>query len=115
MYAAKVVEHAEVHDLFNRPQHPYTWGLMGSLPRLNADVERLVQIEGQPPSLLHPPSGCRFHPRCVYAMPVCRTDDPALATVPGEPMHRAACHLDQETKDRVGAELLGTFAGGATA
>jgi peptide/nickel transport system ATP-binding protein len=52
MYAAKVVEHAKVHDLFNRPQHPYTWGLMGSLPRLDADLERLVQIPGQPPSLV---------------------------------------------------------------
>jgi peptide/nickel transport system ATP-binding protein len=111
MYAANVVEQAEVHDLFNRPQHPYTWGLMGSLPRLNADVERLVQIEGQPPSLLHPPPGCRFHPRCAYAMPVCREVDPTLEAVLGEPMHLQACLLDQETKDRVGAELLGTFAG----
>jgi len=64
MYAANVVEQAEVHDLFNQPQHPYTWGLMGSLPRLEADVERLTQIPGQPPSLLRPPAGCRFHPRC---------------------------------------------------
>ena len=78
MYAAKVVEHANVHDLFNRPQHPYTWGLMGSLPRLEADTERLVQIPGQPPSLLRPPSGCRFHPRCPYVMGVCRTTDPPL-------------------------------------
>jgi len=115
MYAAEVAEQAPVDRIFNNPQHPYTWGLMGSLPRLNADVERLVQIEGQPPSLLHPPRGCRFHPRCAYAMAVCRTDDPALAAVPGEPNHLQACHLDQATKDRVSAELLGTFAGKATA
>ena len=78
MYAANVVEQAEVHDLFNRPQHPYTWGLMGSLPRLEADVERLTQIPGQPPSLLHPPNGCRFHPRCPYVMEVCKTTVPQL-------------------------------------
>ena len=77
MYAAKVVEHADGHDLFNRPQHPYTWGLMGSLPRLEADIDRLVQIPGQPPSLLRPPRGCRFHPRCPYVMDVCRTSEPA--------------------------------------
>ncbi len=69
MYAAEVVEHAAVEEIFKRPHHPYTWGLMGSLPRLDADVERLVQIQGQPPSLLRPPSGCRFHPRCPYVMP----------------------------------------------
>ena len=92
MYAANVVEQAEVHDLFNRPQHPYTWGLMGSLPRLDADVERLTQIPGQPPSLLRPPSGCRFHPRCPYVMEVCKTTVPspeADAARPG-PSRRSA-------------------------
>src|SRR5439155_6170832 len=62
MYAAKVAEHAPVDNLFKRPHHPYTWGLLGSLPRLDADVERLVQIQGQPPALLNPPRGFRFHP-----------------------------------------------------
>src|SRR4029450_3843688 len=66
-YAAKVVEEAEGHDRFHRPQHPYTWGLMGWLPRLETDVERLTQIPGQPPSLLRPPNGCRLLPRCPYA------------------------------------------------
>ena len=102
MYAAKVVEHANVHDLFNRPQHPYTWGLMGSLPRLDADIERLVQIPGQPPSLLKPPNGCRFHPRCPYVMGVCRTTEPQLVATERDPSHLQACHLDQETKDREG-------------
>jgi peptide/nickel transport system ATP-binding protein len=115
MYAAEVAEQAPVDRIFNNPQHPYTWGLMGSLPRLNADVERLVQIEGQPPSLLFPPPGCRFHPRCAYAMPICSVEDPPLEAVPGEAGHLQACHLDQETKNRAAAELLGTFAGGATA
>src|SRR5438105_6908225 len=66
MYAGKIAEHATVGPLFKEPRHPYTWGLLGSLPRLDVDVERLVQITGQPPSLLSPPRGCRFHPRCAY-------------------------------------------------
>ena len=107
MYAAKVVEQANVDDLFGRPQHPYTWGLMGSLPRLETDVERLTQIPGQPPSLLRPPSGCRFHPRCPYVMEVCKSTEPPLAPAHHDPEHRQACHLDQETKDREAAKLLG--------
>jgi peptide/nickel transport system ATP-binding protein len=106
MYAANVVEQAEVHDLFNRPQHPYTWGLMGSLPRLEADVERLTQIPGQPPSLLRPPAGCRFHPRCPYVMEVCKTTVPALKPTPRDPAHLEKCHLDEETKEREAAKLL---------
>jgi peptide/nickel transport system ATP-binding protein len=106
MYAAEVVEHAAVEEIFKRPHHPYTWGLMGSLPRLDADVERLVQIQGQPPSMLRPPSGCRFHPRCPYVMPVCREKDPELVEVPAMPDHLQACHLDEETKTREAAKLL---------
>jgi peptide/nickel transport system ATP-binding protein len=106
MYAANVVEQAEVHDLFNRPQHPYTWGLMGSLPRLEADVERLTQIPGQPPSLLRPPAGCRFHPRCPYVMEVCKTTVPALKPTQRDPAHLEKCHLDEETKEREAAKLL---------
>jgi peptide/nickel transport system ATP-binding protein len=106
MYAAKVVEQAEVHDLFNRPQHPYTWGLMGSLPRLETDVERLTQIPGQPPSLLRPPSGCRFHPRCPYVMEVCKTTEPELVPTQRDADHLQRCHLDEETKEREAAKLL---------
>jgi peptide/nickel transport system ATP-binding protein len=106
MYAAKVVEQAEVHDLFHRPQHPYTWGLMGSLPRLDADVERLTQIPGQPPSLLRPPAGCRFHPRCPYVMEVCKTTEPRLVPTQRDSEHLQACHLDEETKEREAAKLL---------
>ena len=111
MYAAKVAEEASVDSLFNRPHHPYTWGLLGSLPRLDADVERLAQIPGQPPSLLIPPSGCRFHPRCPYVMDVCKREVPRLAPISVEPAHLQACHLDEETKDREAAKLLaGTLA-----
>ena len=106
MYAANVVEQATVYDLFNQPQHPYTWGLMGSLPRLEADVERLTQIPGQPPSLLNPPRGCRFHPRCPYVMEVCKTTVPALKPTSRDPAHLEKCHLDEETKEREAAKLL---------
>ena len=106
MYAANVVEQAEVHNLFNQPQHPYTWGLMGSLPRLEADVERLTQIPGQPPSLLRPPAGCRFHPRCPYVMEVCKTTVPELKPTQRDPTHLERCHLDEETKEREAAKLL---------
>jgi peptide/nickel transport system ATP-binding protein len=106
MYAAKVVEQGTATTIFKRPQHPYTWGLLGSLPRLNADVERLVQIKGQPPSLLNPPRGCRFHPRCPYVMNICKEQEPELLPVPDEGVHLQACHLDQETKDREAQKLL---------
>jgi peptide/nickel transport system ATP-binding protein len=106
MYAAKVVEEANVNDLFTRPQHPYTWGLMGSLPRLDADTERLVQIPGQPPSLLRPPSGCRFHPRCPYVMNICRETEPQLEPTQHDAAHLQRCHLDEETKEREAAKLL---------
>ena len=106
MYAANVVEQANVHDLFSRPQHPYTWGLMGSLPRLEADVERLTQIPGQPPSLLRPPRGCRFHPRCPYVMEICKSTAPELVPTQRDAAHLQRCHLDEETKDREAAKLL---------
>src|SRR5215216_3584156 len=106
LYAAKVAEQAPVDDLFNRPHHPYTWGFLGSLPRLDADVERLVQIPGQPPSLLNPPKGCRFHPRCPYVMEKCRQIEPELVGISTDPQHLQACHLDEETKDREAAKLL---------
>jgi peptide/nickel transport system ATP-binding protein len=106
MYAANVVEQANVYDLFNRPQHPYTWGLMGSLPRLETDVERLTQIPGQPPSLLRPPPGCRFHPRCPYVMDICKTVVPELVPTQRDPDHLQKCHLDEETKEREAAKLL---------
>ena len=106
MYAARVVEHADVDQLFGRPQHPYTWGLMGSLPRLETDLDRLIQIPGQPPSLLRPPAGCRFHPRCPHVMEVCKTTVPELVATQRDPEHLQACHLDEETKDREAAKLL---------
>jgi peptide/nickel transport system ATP-binding protein len=111
MYAARVAERGPVDALFKHPQHPYTWGLLGSLPRLDAEVERLVQIQGQPPSLLNPPRGCRFHPRCPYVMGICKTEEPQLMPAGDTRDHTQACHLDQDTKDREAEKLLaGTMA-----
>ncbi|MGB2953591.1 MAG: ABC transporter ATP-binding protein [Gaiellaceae bacterium] len=111
MYAAEVVEQGSVDDIFHRPRMPYTWGLLGSLPRLDTETDRLVQIKGQPPSLLRPPPGCRFHPRCPYVMEVCKTIDPPLEPAEDSRSHLAACHLDADTKEREAAKLLsGTMA-----
>ena len=106
MYAAEVAEKGTVEQIFKKPHHPYTWGLMGSLPRLDVEVERLVQIQGQPPSLLRPPAGCRFPPRGPYVMPICKEKDPDLLPVSDDPGHLQSCHLDEETKNREAAKLL---------
>ena len=102
----RVAEQAPVNKVFKRPHHPYTWGLLGSLPRLDTDLERLVQIPGQPPSLLRPPSGCRFHPRCPYVMDKCKTVEPPLVPISDDLEHLQACHLDEATKDREAQKLL---------
>jgi peptide/nickel transport system ATP-binding protein len=106
MYAARIAEQGPVDEIFKRPHHPYTWGLLGSLPRLDTDTERLVQIPGQPPSLLNPPHGCRFHPRCPYVMNVCKQEEPELKHVTGDHDHLQRCWLDETTKDREAAKLL---------
>jgi peptide/nickel transport system ATP-binding protein len=106
MYAARIQEEAVVDAVFTEPQHPYTWGLLGSLPRLDQNVERLVQIAGQPPSLLFPPSGCRFHPRCPYVMEVCKETEPELHGAPGSAAHRSRCHLGQDVRQREVAKLM---------
>jgi peptide/nickel transport system ATP-binding protein len=101
MYGGKVVEQANVTDLFVKPEMPYTWGLLGSLPRLNSTSTRLEQIPGQPPSLLNPPSGCPFHPRCEFVMDICRKELPDLeASVQGVD-HHFRCHLDEEARARI--------------
>jgi peptide/nickel transport system ATP-binding protein len=103
MYGGRIVEEASVEDLFAKPEMPYTWGLLGSMPRLNTTAERLDQIPGQPPSLLHPPSGCPFHPRCEFVMDICRAELPALDPSPVSPDHRYRCHLDDEARARIWA------------
>ncbi len=92
MYAGKPVEHTDRRTLYYRPHHPYTAGLLRSIPSgVSARGGRLVPIAGQPPSLINPPSGCSFHPRCPYVMDRCRTDEPPLRAV--GPGHASACWL----------------------
>jgi oligopeptide/dipeptide ABC transporter ATP-binding protein len=89
MYAGRVAEHAPVATLFRTPQHPYTVGLMGAVPRLDEQVERLATIEGTVPSPRAWPAGCRFAPRCPFVVERCRAEAPPLAEV--APGHVAAC------------------------
>jgi peptide/nickel transport system ATP-binding protein len=106
MYAARVAERAPVFSLFERPLHPYTWGLLGSLPRLDVELERLTQIRGQPPSLLRPPSGCRFRPRCAYAFDRCRAELPDATPSGADPEHLDACFLPEQRKLRESARVV---------
>ncbi len=93
MYASRIAERAPAKVLFERPEHPYTWGLMRSLPRSGSGDQRLVQIPGQPPSLLNPPTGCRFHPRCASAFDRCSGEAPALLPSVIDGSHVRACFL----------------------
>jgi oligopeptide/dipeptide ABC transporter ATP-binding protein len=99
MYAAGIVERGPVEAVLGEPRHPYTWGLLGSRPRLDRDVERLRQIPGSQPSLLHPPAGCRFHPRCAYAFAACLAERPPLRA---HGAHADACLLGEEIRAREG-------------
>jgi peptide/nickel transport system ATP-binding protein len=112
MYAGQVVEQGPVEAIFEQPAHPYTWGLLGSLPRLNEGAERLYSIPGAPPSLLQPPSGCVFHPRCAYAMATCRENRPSLLAGEGQETHshRAACHLEPAFRAQESIRLFGQLA-----
>ncbi|ASJ03640.1 dipeptide/oligopeptide/nickel ABC transporter ATP-binding protein [Thermococcus profundus] len=91
MYAGKIVEIGDSEKIYYEPAHPYTQKLLASIPRLHEDVDKLEFIPGQPPNLIHPPSGCRFHPRCPYAMDVCREQIPELKEIDKD--HYAACWL----------------------
>ncbi|WDC83550.1 ABC transporter ATP-binding protein [Caloramator sp. mosi_1] len=96
MYAGKVVEEANVYEIFKNPMHPYTLGLLESKPILNQDKERLNSIPGQVPNPLNMPEGCYFHPRCSKAMDICRKEQPKLCSV--KDGHKVACHLYGEVK-----------------
>jgi oligopeptide/dipeptide ABC transporter ATP-binding protein len=89
MYAGRIVEHAPVVRLFAEPQHPYTIGLLGSIPKLHLQQARLAAIEGQVPNPLAMPPGCRFRPRCPFAVERCREEEPVLSRI--EKSHEAAC------------------------
>jgi oligopeptide/dipeptide ABC transporter ATP-binding protein len=91
MYAGSVVEEATTHDAFYAPAHPYTVGLLKSIPSLDGKRGELPVIPGRVPDLVTPPTGCRFHPRCPFAMDVCAKEKPPMATI--GPDHRVACHI----------------------
>jgi oligopeptide/dipeptide ABC transporter ATP-binding protein len=91
MYAAKLVEVGEVKNVFANPKHPYTQGLLRSVPNIKLDSGELYKMAGAPPDLTHPPSGCRFHPRCPFVMDICREEVPPLETI--EENQLAACWL----------------------
>jgi peptide/nickel transport system ATP-binding protein/oligopeptide transport system ATP-binding protein len=116
MYAGRVVEQGTLDEIFYDPQHPYTWGLLGSIPRIDRDrTQRLPAIPGLPPSLLHPPEGCHFRPRCPHAFERC-TEVPDLKGRLGDsPRHLDRCWLEPEQKralrkvgDQIGLATEGT-------
>ncbi|MDT3396961.1 ABC transporter ATP-binding protein [Streptomyces sp. B1866] len=109
MYAGRCVERGPAEQVFHEPRHPYTWGLLGSMPRIDREhTDRLVPVRGTPPSLIDVPPGCAFHPRCPYAdVPdggVTRTERPRLREVAAG--HLAACHLAAEDRARIWAEEI---------
>jgi oligopeptide transport system ATP-binding protein len=94
MYAGEIVEESDVLPLYAQPGHPYTEGLLNSIPRLDMKGQELYAIKGLPPSLLRMPAGCPFHPRCARAEDICRSDHPALRTI--EPARSSRCHFAEE-------------------
>ncbi|MER6572414.1 ABC transporter ATP-binding protein [Streptomyces sp. NPDC001093] len=109
MYGGRCVERGPAEEVFSAPRHPYTWGLLGSMPRLDREeTDRLIPVKGSPPSLINVPSGCAFNPRCPYAdIPkdnVTRTVRPELTEVGSG--HWAACHMTQEQRERIWTEEI---------
>ena len=105
MYAGRIAEIGPVRDVIHSPRHPYTWGLLQSIPSAGAEHtgDQLRPIKGMPPSLINLPTGCSFHPRCPYVMDVCKKEEPHLlpAAVAGNGAHLSACHLSLEEKQRI--------------
>jgi oligopeptide/dipeptide ABC transporter ATP-binding protein len=91
MYASHLVELGATREIFRNPQHPYTVGLLNSIPRLDTQEKYLTPITGTVCNMMEPPTGCKFHPRCAHAMEICKQETPALREI--APGHHAACHL----------------------
>ncbi|HET6915778.1 MAG TPA: ABC transporter ATP-binding protein [Acidimicrobiales bacterium] len=100
MYAGAVMESGDLDQIFYEQHHPYTEGLLRSLPAYGDERERLLPISGQPPSLINLPSGCKFHPRCPYAFDRCRREEPPLDPVGGKPDHTSSCWLPHDPAER---------------
>jgi oligopeptide/dipeptide ABC transporter ATP-binding protein len=118
MYAGTAMEKSGQHDMFYEHHHPYTEGLLLSLPAYGDERERLQPIQGQPPSLINLPTGCPFHPRCPYVMDICTTDVPPLRQVFGEGPHVSACWLPTDRDGRTAARAAladGSYAGATDA
>jgi peptide/nickel transport system ATP-binding protein len=104
MYAGRIAEHGPLETILAAPEHPYTWGLLESVPRLDSPrTERLRPISGRPPSLIHVPSGCAFHPRCPHAFEVCPRVEPRL--VSSHAGHEVACHLPVPKRREIGRSV----------
>jgi peptide/nickel transport system ATP-binding protein len=103
MYAGRVMEYGPAAQVIGQPQHPYAWGLLDSMPSVEERLAQLVPIEGSPPSLIAPPSGCPFHPRCPYRFEPCPTEVPPLVA-PVPEAHPDACHLPWERKAELGSQ-----------
>ena len=101
MYAGRAMEHGPAREIFSAPQHPYTWGLLRSMPTVELRLNQLVAIEGSPPSLVAVPSGCPFHPRCPSRFEPCASELPDMRALPGGHLDR--CHLPSEVKRESGA------------
>jgi peptide/nickel transport system ATP-binding protein len=102
MYAGRVVEQGTLEELFYDPQHPYTWGLLGSIARIDRDrSQRLPAIPGQPPSLVNPPVGCHFRPRCPHAFARCGETPPLQGSLPEAPGHLDRCWLQPQEKRKL--------------
>jgi peptide/nickel transport system ATP-binding protein len=101
MYAGRIVEAGDRRDIYYNSHHPYTWGLLSSIPHIDEaqEKERLTPIRGLPPSLIFPPPGCAFHPRCPHVFDKCRTDMPEL--LPSDGHHASRCHLSLADKERI--------------
>jgi peptide/nickel transport system ATP-binding protein len=105
MYAGKIAEYGTRHNVYYEAQHPYTWGLLQSITRVDEQrADRLRPIKGQPPSLIFVPPGCSFHPRCPHAFDRCRLEVPQLLSADG--LHASACHLSLEDKERIFREQV---------
>ena len=89
MYAGRMAEFGTAVEIFKRPLHPYTFGLMSAFPSIIGPKRELMTLPGEPPDLIHPPSGCRFHPRCPFATEICSQEDPEFRDLGGE--HFVSC------------------------
>jgi peptide/nickel transport system ATP-binding protein len=96
MYAGRIMEYGSIRDVFKRPSNPYTKALFGGFPNLRGEKRRIASIPGNPPSLVEPPTGCRFHPRCKYAKEICKSEKPKAATLPSG--QQSLCHFAEQVQ-----------------